>query len=105
MKNSSIAIFHTTICVGAPQITLMYRAKTATLLFARTSVATLRNGRLNEKGKYSSDHCILPVALWMHGSDIDPAGKRVFGGREPGVARKAKAYGKEIEEGNIPEAV
>ena len=47
MKNHADAlIFHTTICDGAPQIVLMYRAKTATLLFARTSAAALRNGRL-----------------------------------------------------------
>ncbi len=33
-----------TICAEAPQIVLMYRAKTAPLLFARTSSAALRNG-------------------------------------------------------------
>ena len=44
MKNNADAlIFHTTICVEAPQIVLMHRAKTATLLFARASAA-LRNG-------------------------------------------------------------
>lgn len=45
MKNNADAlIFHTTICVEAPQIVLMHRAKTATLLFARASSAALRNG-------------------------------------------------------------
>ena len=34
MKNNADAlIFHTTICVEAPQIVLMHRAKTATSLF------------------------------------------------------------------------
>ena len=37
-----------TICAEAPQIVLMYRAKTAPLLFARTSSAALRNGGLYE---------------------------------------------------------
>ena len=45
MKNNADAlIFHSTICVEAPQIVLMHRAKTATLLFARASSAALRNG-------------------------------------------------------------
>ena len=42
MKNNADAlIFHTTICVEAPQIVLMHRAKTATLLFARAIMAQL----------------------------------------------------------------
>ena len=45
-NNADALIFHTTICVEAPQIVLMHRAKTATLLFARASSAALRNGGL-----------------------------------------------------------
>lgn len=45
MKNNvDTLVFHTTICAEASQIALMHRAKTATLLFARTSSAKLRNG-------------------------------------------------------------
>lgn len=39
-------IFHTTICVGASQIVLMHRAKTALLLFARASFANASEWRL-----------------------------------------------------------
>ncbi len=45
MKNhTEVLIFHTSICGEASQIVLMHRAKTAMLLFARASSATLRNG-------------------------------------------------------------
>jgi len=45
-NNADALVFHTTICAEAPQIVLMHRAKTATLLFARASSAALRNGGL-----------------------------------------------------------
>lgn len=54
MKNNADAlIFHTTICVEAPQIVLMHRAKTATLLFARASSAALRKGKASDNRKWS----------------------------------------------------
>ncbi len=58
MKNNADAlVFHTTICAEAPQIVLMHRAKTATLLFARASSAALRNGGLNER-------CFIGGRIW-----------------------------------------
>ncbi len=45
-NNADALIFHTAICAEAPQIALMHRAKTASLLFARASSASASEWRI-----------------------------------------------------------